>query len=437
VSGPDRTSPADASSPSTSVLLSAALSTWGIGVQGLSRLAYTVVIGAAFGTEALGHASTLLSLSIFAALLWPTAAGNTASRFLALALRGRVDDRRLNRALGATVLGSGTVLALASVPVALALGNSLPVALSCAWLVIGYGTYAYTRGGQLGRHRTARVALWDTLSAALSLGLLVVVMVSGQGGLVLVPLSIGYTVFTVASWPRSIPVREGGMQVAPDVTRDALAFAGWNVLAGVTTNGLLQLAMITAQVVEPGTRAGIYAAAFTLATPASMLGQAVSQIVVPAFAHRVGGATLRQRGPLALFAGFAAVAAIVFGAVAWAAPWYLPFFYPAEGAEAVPLLRFLMVGVYVFSIGLVPAAFLLASGRSRAVALTTVSGFVMGVVTMAVAAPTWGVQAGSLGFLVGSTINLVAAVVLASRVAAPAAVQESLATTPPDGTSGH
>jgi O-antigen/teichoic acid export membrane protein len=414
---------ADDATSSTSVLRSAVLSTWGIGVQGLSRLAYTVVIGAAFGTEALGHASALLSLSIFAALLWPTAAGNTASRFMALALRGRVDERLLARSLGLSVLVSSLALGAASVPVAIALGNELPLALSAAWLVIGYGAYAYTRGARLGSHRAGQVAVWDTVSSATALGLLVAVTVSGRGLLVLVPLAIGYTVFAVACWPRP---RRGDAD-APDVSRDALGFAAWNVLAGVTTNGLLQLAMITAQIVEPGIRAGVYAAAFTLATPASMLGQAVSQVVVPAFAHRSGGATLRDRGPRSLLLVFAGAAAVLFGLVAWLAPWYLPVFYPGEGVEAVPLLRFLMLGVYVFSVGLIPAALLLATGRSRAVALASVAGFVVGLATMAASAPFAGVQAGSLGFLVGSAINLVATIVLACRPASAGAAPEVVA----------
>lgn len=416
--------PTPATTGTRSMASSAVLSTVGIGVQGVSRLAYTVLIGRAFGTEALGHASTLLSLSIFAALLWPTAAGNTVSRFIALALHGRTSDARLVRVFGRSMLVSSAILAVAAVPVALLLGNGLTTALLAAWLVAGYGAYAYCRGVQLGYHRAGRVALWDSIGSVVSLGLLVVVCLGGVGELVLLPLALGYTVFAVACRPRG-----NGFAVAPDdatgprAERDALGFASWNVVAGLTTNGLLQLAMIAAQVYGPGTAAGVYAAAFTLATPASMLGQAVSQIIIPAFAHRSGQASLRQRGPVLLLVSFTAVFAVVFGALAALAPVYLPLFYPTEADQAVPLLRLLLGGVFVFTVALIPSALLLSAGRSKAVALTSVAGFVVGVVVIAVSGPSLGVQAGTLGFVTGSGLNLLALLVLGFR--APAGPRSS------------
>ncbi|TDT66060.1 hypothetical protein [Frigoribacterium sp. PhB116] len=399
-----------------SLASSAVFSTGGIVLQGVSRLVYTVLIGRFFGTDALGHASALLSLSIFAALLWPTAAGNTASRFLALGLRRRVSDRTLLRALDTTMAVSSLVLGAVAVPVARALGNTWGVSFLAGLLVVGYGVYAFARGAQLGYGRSRRVALWDGISASVSLGALVAVCVGGLGGVVLVPLTLGYAVFAVACWPR------GGDRPVPSeadpaggalAVGDALGFARWNVLAGLTTNGLLQLAMIAAQVVAPGERAGAYAAAFTLATPASMLGQAVSQIVIPAFAHEGSRTPLRERGPLLATLAFTAVAAVVFGSAAALAPWYLPLFYPAEADEAIPYLRLLLVGVFVFTVALLPAAMLLASGRSRAVALTSATGFVVGLVVIVAAVPTAGVTAGSVGFLAGSCTSLAALVALA------------------------
>ena len=399
--------PSDA--PRSSVLPAALLSTGGMVVQGAGRLAYTVLIGRAFGTESLGHASTLLSFSVFVALLWPTPAGTAASRFLALGGATGTGAAGVRRALDLSMALSSAVLVVLTVPVALALGNTLGVALSAGWLVAAYGAYAFARGARLGLLGSRRVAVWDSVSAFVALGALVAVCASGTEGLVLVPLAAGYTMFAVACWPR-----RRGAEGGEGRGRAAIAFAAWNVVTGVATNGLLQLAMIVAQVAAPGREAGIYAAAFTLATPASMLGQAVSQVVIPAFAHRTTEAPFRERGPVLLTLTFSACVAVVFGLVALAAPWYLPLFYPAEAEGAVDLLRFLMLGVYVFTIGLIPAALLLAAGRSRDVALASVAGFVVGVIVMVLAGPSWGVQAGSLGFLVGSSINLVTVAVLAA-----------------------
>lgn len=384
---------------------SAVLATVGIGVQGVAKLLVTVVVGRVFGTETLGQTTALLSLSVFVALLWPNAAGNTASRFLAIALRDRRSDAAVNRLLGLSMLVSTVVLAAVTVPVAIAWGNGPGMVLGGAAVVVGYGLYCYARGAQLGYGRAPRVALWDSVTSVLALGLLVVACVARLEPFVLLPLAIGYTVFAIACWPRG-----NALSGESEPTAGVLGFAAWNVLAVVTSNGLLQLTMISAQVTSSAHEAGVYAAAFTLATPASMLGQALGQVLVPAFAHRTDGGSLRSRGALVLVVGFAAASAVVFGLVALLAGWFLPIVYPAEGTAAVADLRYLMVAVWVFTVGLVPAALLLASGRSRQVALASVAGFVVGAVLMAVLGPVAGVAGGTTGFLVGSAVNLVAVV---------------------------
>lgn len=290
---------------------SALYSTLGIGVQGVGRLVYTVVIGRTLGTETLGHASALLSLSIFLALFWPTAAGNTASRFIAVAFHDRLSDKALVRALDVATLSLSLLLGFVAIPVALILGNDIPTALSAGWLVAAYGLYTYTRGAQLGYHRARRIAFWDVVSSVVSLGLLVVVVSGGLSGVVLLPLALGYSLFAAACRPRG-----NGEVGAAEIPAGVMAFARWNVVAGLTTNGLLQIAMLAAQVYGHGPDAGIYAAAFTLATPASMLGQAVSQIVLPAFAHRGHAAGLRERSTRRFFLVFSAASAVVFGLVA-------------------------------------------------------------------------------------------------------------------------
>lgn len=400
-----------AAGPRAGVGSSALLSTVGIGVQGATKLLVTVVIGRVFGTEALGQSSALLSLGVFTALLWPSAAGNTAARSLAIAMRAERSDAAVNRRLGASMLVSSVLLAALTIPVAVAWGNGPWTVLGGVSVVVGYGLYAYTRGAQLGYDRARRVAVWDALTSLLTLGLLVLACVTRAEPFVLLPLGIGYTVFAVACWPRGT----GGDATAPEATRGVLGFAAWNVLAGLTTNGLLQLAMISAQVTASAHDAGVYAAAFSLATPASMVGQAVAQVVVPAFAHRSEASSLRTPGTLRFVTGFAAATAVLFGMVALLADWFLPLFYPDAGAAAVADLRYLVLGVWVFTMSLVPAALLLAAGRSRQVALASVSGFVVGVVLMAALAPATGVAAGSTGFLVGSAVNLVAVVALGLR----------------------
>ena len=396
--------------PARSLRSAAIFSTGGIAVQGGTKLLFTIGIGRAFGSETLGETSALISLSIFAALFWPTPAGNTVSRLLALALHRGDSDAAVLRLLGRTFWLSCLVLGVAAVPIGLALGADLVPSLFGAWLVVGYAGYAYARSAQLGRHNATRVALWDVLTSFVTLAALVGVIVADIPAIALLPLAVGYTIFTIVLWPRA---RVAGAEHA---TTGVLAFAGWNVIAGLASNGLLQIMMLAAQVYNPGHEAGLFATAFSLATPASMLGQAASQVIIPAFAHRTrSDAPLRSAAAMKLLFGFSALAFVVFGALALVSPWIVPLLYGQNFVDAVPLLQYMLIGVFVFTVALIPSALLLANGHSRAVAISSSAGFVVGLVVILVLGPSIGMYAGIWGFSVGSGIGLAALLVLGLR----------------------
>ena len=59
------------------------LSTLGILVQGGVRFVFSVLVGNAFGTLVLGAANAAISLALFASLVHPSAAAQTATKFVA------------------------------------------------------------------------------------------------------------------------------------------------------------------------------------------------------------------------------------------------------------------------------------------------------------------------------------------------------------------
>jgi O-antigen/teichoic acid export membrane protein len=395
-----------ASGGSRSLRHSALFSTGGIIVQGVVRLVFTVAIGRAFGAANLGPISALLSLAIFAALFWPTAIGNTASRFLALAARQQVSDSHVLRSLKRTFWLSCVVLALAAIPTGLALGADLISSVFGGWLVASYAGYAFVRGTTLGRLQATRVGLWDAISALATAVALLAILLQPLSSIALIPMCVGYTIFSIALWPRARP----GEREHP--TLGMMSFARWNVAAGLATNGLLQLVMLAAQVYEPGHPAGLFAAAFSLATPASMLGQAASQVIIPHFAKEITGAPLRSPGAAKLMLGFSTLALVLFGALALVAPWLVPLLYGAAFVASVPFLQLLLIGVFVFTVALIPSALMLASGHSRAVALASAAGFVLGLAVILLLGPSSGVYAGIWGFYAGSAVTLVLLFVL-------------------------
>lgn len=382
-------------------------------VQGIARLAYTVAIGRAWGAVTLGDVGAAMSLSIFLALLWPTPAGNTASRFLAMALVGRHSDDHVRRLLTRTTVTSAGVLALVSVPVGLALGIGVLASAMAGLLVAAYGLYAFARGSQLGYRHARRVMIWDCVASGVSLSLLLVVLLGGLTPLAVLPLSCGYLLFAWSCWPRGND--ESGVE-DHGAARGAVAFASWNVMAGIATNGLLQLAMIAAQMYGTKHQAGLYAAAFSLATPASMLGQAVSQVVIPGYAHRSPLDRIWNAATLRFTLLFAFLAASALGCVAVVAPFAIRILYGPGYGGSVAMLQLLVVGVFIFTVGLIPAALLLAVGRSREVAIASSTGFFAGVVLALILGPLLGVVAGSLAFVIGSAVSLTALVLVGLRV---------------------
>ncbi len=59
------------------------LSTYGMGIQGVARLFYTLVIGRTLSPEALSDTTAILSLAVYLALVWPGGAAIAATRYLA------------------------------------------------------------------------------------------------------------------------------------------------------------------------------------------------------------------------------------------------------------------------------------------------------------------------------------------------------------------
>ena len=144
-----------AASPA-SVPARAVLSTVGIGVQGLVRFLYSLLIGRASGPAVLGAASAPLSLALFASLLWPTATGTAAVKFVAIGRgAGRPEEVAAVAAhLARRTVVSAGVLAVASAILALTVLHSGPAAAAMTGaLALAYSGYAFTRGLQFGAAR--------------------------------------------------------------------------------------------------------------------------------------------------------------------------------------------------------------------------------------------------------------------------------------------
>lgn len=394
----------------------AVLSTVGVVVQGAARFLYTLLIGRVLGPIVLGVINSGISLAMVASMVLPNAAGSAATKFIAR-INGAGDPqlaRDVTAHLARRVLGVSLVLALgAGFAAALILHAPLPTAVSVGVLTAAYSGYLFVRGVQFGTGQVARATRWEVGSALTALLLLGVVLALGATAWLLVPLCLGYAGYAAVGWPKL-----RGAAIDRGLRREMDAFIGWGVLGNLASAGLLQLSVVVAVAADTGTRAGLYAAAVALATPASMLARSLSMVLFPAMASAVGrgdAVGLRRQTDL-ITRGLVTVMVGVFGCLVLGASLLLALFGPAY-APGTGLLRVVLLAVLLSTVS-VAAVNSLTSGPPEGIRISAAmssAGFVVGMGAMLLGAPRWGVDAVAVGYLAGTTVTGLAPLVLVAH----------------------
>lgn len=400
--------------------------TAGVVLSGLTRLAYSALIGHLAGTAALGYVSASLFLAMLAVQAGPNAAGVAASKFMARTA-GRLerargagdplaDDGDLQRTWRA-VLVAGSALTLlcaaAAVLVSWRLVHRPPVqSLLVGLVVVSMSTYLMSRGARLGTGGFRRSVLGEVGATLTSVVLLLAALVNHASSLLLLPLVCGYGVYAVLTWPRGRGGPEGRPGARSGVDRHELrSFLGWAVVGGVSSAGLLQLSVVVAAAVDTPVRVGQYAAAIAVGTPMALLASPLSQALFAVLARssdEAGSGETRRRVDTSTRA-LVIVMVAVGGGLALVARSALAVVGP-DLDPAVPLLRVVVLTVIVSTVT-VPAVTSLTSGHGRGmrgVALTSASGGLVGILVIASTAPRWdgwGLGAGVDGVVAGYAVG--------------------------------
>jgi O-antigen/teichoic acid export membrane protein len=376
-------------------LLSRALvTTAGMGIQGLSRFVYTILIGRVLGPETLSDISSVLSLAVYFALLWPTGTSIAASRYLPIDGVGQAHLGELKRHL----IVSASILGALAVPVAWVITGEPVTALLAALLVISYSAYVFVRGAMLGHDRYLRASILDTVSSGVTIGCLVLVLLGRLDWLVLLPLSLGYVVFAVLGWPRGPFTR-----LAVAERRAVTNFVRDTSIAALATGGLLPATMLFVQLFDTKEASGLFAAGLSLATPASLLSQSLNQVLIPYFA-RVAPTGVRELAKSHLRIVLASVVAFasIFGTLILAAPVILELLYGSRYLGGVTPMRTLLIVVMLVSCTSAPSALLVVIGRQRLYARIWLIAFVTGTATMVLLSPLMGMAGALIGLALGS-----------------------------------
>lgn len=262
-----------------------AMSVLGLAGQGVLRLAVTVVVARLAGAHSLGVVAAGMALAQFLILLYPSTCGQAASRFIAQA-RGAGDVtwlRQVLTLLRGRFLTAVLLLSLVIVGIDLARGASWPEALVLALFLCGIAGQQFTRGAHYGSGAVSRVVVLDIAFTIAGLVALVLCICAGlRDGLLLLPLGVAYLLLALACWPLSR--RE---PVPAQVRRPIDHFVLLGSLGTLASAGLVQLSILQAAAVG-SVVAGEYAAAWSLASPLTLLSAALSLVLYPTMAEAWG-----------------------------------------------------------------------------------------------------------------------------------------------------
>ncbi|SEB00464.1 MviN-like protein [Leifsonia sp. 21MFCrub1.1] len=379
-------------------------------VQGVFRFLYSLIIGRSLGPAALGAASSGISLAQFLALAFPAGAGAAASTFIARSHGAGTPELALSvtRLLSRLTLVTSAVLAvIAGVASAVLFGTgSWTEPVLVAALAFSLATYTYVRGVYFATARISRSLFWDIATTVLGLGSLIAVIVLHWNALLLLPLTFAYALYAIVGWPRSGPA------VAPvgrELRNEIVSFIAWSSISALSTGGLLQLSMVIARSVGTAEQSGEYAAAVSLATPASMISSILSLTILPTMAHAVGRRdhdSLRRQTDMAM-RGLTAVLGLAFGGLVVLSRPLVEILFGQSFSGAGTILPILMAASFVQSLNVAAVTVLLTWRRStvRVPSLMSVAGAIVGLVVMALLIPDLSVIGVAIGFLVSSLIS--------------------------------
>lgn len=356
-----------------------------------------------------------LSMTLVLSLIWPTGAGNVAAHFLARSGSARSSQSqiivRVTKIVFPTILFLAGVGSIISFLWLRASYGEVPI---IGALVFGYCGWIYTRSLLMGLSKVKRAAFLDLISSATSVGFLLIIIFFRIDALLVGSLATGYLIFTIVAWFTIRPASEKPSAAFALSYREIAVTTSWNSLGLLASNGLIQFAMI--YVVAVGSQAGAasFAVAMSLATPASMLAQALSQVLIPRFSHAAASGqedSLRSYRVTLLVTGL--ILGAIFGIGVAVSPVVISVIYGNSYSAASSLMQILLVAMYFYSLCLIASSYLLSTHRVVVATLSAAGGSVVGLIIMLsfISEPTMIARMVALGVLVGYGLACIAAVV--------------------------
>jgi O-antigen/teichoic acid export membrane protein len=387
---------------------SGALSMAALVALGLTRLVHGSLVSRATDRQTYGLVGSLIAVTTIASLLLPAGVASAASKFIPYH-HGRGDPataRAVHRLLSRTGLAGSAVLGVAAaLGAAAAFDLGVEDTVQVGVLCLAFSVYSVQKSTLYGFGEVTAYVRLELTSAVLAVTATVVVVAAGWR-LYLLPLALGYAVFSVGAWWRLRPETRGAGRMVGD-RREIVSFVALACVGTVCSMGFLQGTQLLANRFAAPTEVGYFAAAVTLVAPAYFLPRALGLVLFPAMARAHGAgdlADVRRHADVST-RGLVVPLAPLFVLGVLLARQVLVLFGGASFAGGAEVLRLLLGATYLAVIQ-VAAVNALSSGSHVRVPVTFgVLGCLAGLAVVAGLGGPLGATGVGLGYLLGTAVT--------------------------------
>lgn len=383
----------------------------GFALTGGTRFVYTVLVGRVLGASLLASVSAALAMTVLFSMLWPAGLAAAAAQHVSTRRSLGQTFHRVLRVVEWSFVGSILIIMIVTgVYSGVTFHEGVVFVLSVVVLAASYSGYILARSLQLAIGHTRSAVLWEAVCAFIALAGLALVMLTGSSSAVLWPMAFAFFVYMVQAQIALRRHSQLGEHHDEAVVGELSRASAWNSASLLASNGLIQIAMLIVFAMVSRGEAGLFAAAISLATPASMLAQALNQVLLPrSSAWRVSEPDQGRRWYRQIYWALAACFVVVFGTLFLLTPWILAVLYGEEFTGAVIPLQVLLLGMIAFSIGIIATANLLAAKQESTVTVISIASLVVGLAVILALAGVlgWTLAASSgvtTGYLLGGLL---------------------------------
>jgi len=408
---------------------SGALSMAALVALGLTRLVHGSLVSRATDRQTYGLVGSLIAVSTIASLLLPAGVASAAAKFIPYH-QGRQDPataRAVHRFLfrigltGSVLLGAGAALG-AMVALHLGVEDTVQVGVLCA----AFSVYSVQKSTLYGFGEVTTYVRLELTCAVLAIAATVLVVLAGWR-LYLIPLALGYSLFSIGAWRRLRSESRGagrmghGGRLGARLDADRREIVRYVALAGVGTlssMGFLQGTQLLAHRFAAPTEVAYFAAAVTLVAPAYFLPRALGLVLFPAMARAHGAgdlADVRRHADLST-RGLVVPLAPVFVLGVLLAREVLMLFGGSSYAAGGEVLRLLLGATYLAVIQVAAVNALSSGAHVRVPVAFGVLGCLAGLAVVAGLGRPLGAAGVGLGYLLGTAVTALGPIVTVWRV---------------------